>query len=159
MHSLMLWREMQEEFKVKWNEIKKRRRIEIHINSISYSEMKRISMEKFLQRENAQIARLFAVKDPNVDVVYVSPFSLTNDVTGYYMKILEIGEVENPNSRVNIVVPENTHKFPHHFSLAQMLIYSPKTMKRIRSLIKGRQAYIVPGVSPSNDDIKISIML
>lgn len=122
-------------------------------------EMKRISMEKFLQRENAQIARLFAVRDPNVDVIYVSPFSLTSDVTGYYMKILEIGDIENPTSRVNIVVPENTHKFPHHFSLAQMLIYSPKTMKRIRSLIKGRQSYIVPGTTPSNDDIKISIML
>ena len=53
MHSLMLWREMQEEFKVKWNDIKKRRRVEIHINSVSFSEMKRISMEKFLQRENA----------------------------------------------------------------------------------------------------------
>jgi hypothetical protein len=84
----MLWREMQEDFKMK--DIKKRRRVEIHINSISISEMKRISMEKFLQRENAQIARLFAVKDPNVDIIYVSPFSLTNDVTGYYMKILEI---------------------------------------------------------------------
>ena len=116
--SLMLWREMQEDFKMKWSEIKKKRRVEIHINSISISEMKRISMEKFLQRENAQIARLFAVKDPNVDIIYVSPFSLTNDVTGYYMKILEIGEIENPNSRVNFVVPENTHRFPHHFSLA-----------------------------------------
>jgi IQ domain-containing protein H len=40
-----------------------------------------------------------------------------------------------------------------------MLIYSPKTVKRIKSLIKGRQSYIVPGVSPSNDDIKLSIML
>ena len=75
------------------------------------------------------------------------------------MKILEIGDIDNPTSRVNIVVPENTHKFPHHFSLAQILIYSPKTMKRIRSLIKGRQSYIVPGTTPSNDDIKISIML
>ena len=112
----MLWREMQEDFKMK--DIKKRRRVEIHINSISISEMKRISMEKFLQRENSQIARLFAVKDANVDIIYVSPFSLTNDVTAYYMKILEIGEIENLHSRVNFVVPENTHKFPHHFSLA-----------------------------------------
>ena len=40
-----------------------------------------------------------------------------------------------------------------------MLIYSPKTIKRIRNLIKGRQSYIVPGVSPSNDDIKVSMML
>jgi hypothetical protein len=33
--------------------LKRKRRIEIHINSISVHEMKRISMEKFLQRENA----------------------------------------------------------------------------------------------------------
>ena len=45
-------------------------------------------MEKFLQRENAQITRIFSMKDPNVDVIYVSPFQLTNDVIGYYMKII-----------------------------------------------------------------------
>ena len=44
---------MMGEFQKKWPEIKERRRVEIHINSISISEMKRISMEKFLQRENA----------------------------------------------------------------------------------------------------------
>ncbi len=71
---MSLWREMQEEFKEKWSEIKRKKRIEIHINSNSMHELKRISMEKFLQRENAQIARIFAVKDPNVDVIYVSPF-------------------------------------------------------------------------------------
>lgn len=42
-----------EEFKRKWPEIKQRKRVEIHINSISIQEMKRMSMEKFLQRENA----------------------------------------------------------------------------------------------------------
>lgn len=31
------------------------------------------------------------MKDPNVDIIYVSPFQLTNDVIGYYMKIIEIG--------------------------------------------------------------------
>jgi hypothetical protein len=49
----MLWREMQEEFKEKWQDIKRKKRIEIHINSMSMHEIKRISMEKFLQRENA----------------------------------------------------------------------------------------------------------
>lgn len=39
---------MMDEFKMKWPEIKKKRRVEIHINSISVHEMKRISMEKFL---------------------------------------------------------------------------------------------------------------
>lgn len=65
---------MQEEFKQRWQEIKKKKRIEVHINSHSMHEMKRISMEKFLQRENAQIARIFACRDPNVDIVYLSPF-------------------------------------------------------------------------------------
>lgn len=86
---------MMEEFKFRWADIKKKKRVEIHINSISVHEMKRISMEKFLQRENAQISRIFSVKDPLVEVIYVSPFQMTNDVIGYYMKILEIGEIEN----------------------------------------------------------------
>jgi len=98
--SLFVWREMMEEFRCKWPDIRKRRRVEIHVNSISVEEIKRVSMEKFLQRENAQIARLFSVKDPNVDVIYVAPFQMTNDVLGYYMKILEIGEVENSVGRV-----------------------------------------------------------
>ena len=38
------------------------------------------------------------------------------------------------------------------------MLYSPKTLKRIKNLIKGRQAYIVPG-TPSTDDIKLSIQL
>ena len=43
---------------------------------------------------------------------------MTNDVIGYYMKILEIGEIEGANSKLNIIVPDNIQKFPHHFSLA-----------------------------------------
>lgn len=43
---------------------------------------------------------------------------MTNDVIGYYMKILEIGDINNPNSRLNILTPDNINKFPHHFSLA-----------------------------------------
>jgi len=71
-----------------------------------------MTTEKFKQKENAQIARIFSVKDPNVDVVYVSPFTLTNDVYKYYLKILELVEIENPEKRFNIVVPENYVKFP-----------------------------------------------
>lgn len=129
---------MMDEFKNKWPAIKKRRRVEIHINSLSIDEIKRVSMEKFLQRENSQISRIFSVKDPNVDVIYVSPFQMTNDVLGYYMKILEIGEVESVTNRVSFVVPDNIDKFPHHLSLTQALIYSPKTINRIKSMIKGK---------------------
>ena len=116
--SMGVWREMQEEFKKRWGDIKKQKRVEIHINSYSISEMQRLSVEKFKQKENAQIARIFSVKDPNVDVIYVCPFTLTNDVYKYYLKILELVEIENPEKRFSIIVPENYVKFPQHFSLA-----------------------------------------
>lgn len=56
------------------------------------------------------------------------------------------------------MVPENVDKFPAHFSLAQVLVYSPRLVKRLLSMIKGKQAYIVPGCV-SSDDIKLSIRL
>lgn len=39
-----------------------------------------------------------------------------------------------------------------------MTIYSPKVIKRIKKIIKNKEAYIVPGFI-SNDDIKLSDML
>ncbi len=84
---------------------------------------------------------------------------MTSDVLGYYMKILEIaGLSQSDNDRVQFLVPENIEKFPNHFSLAQVLMYSPKIFKRMKSMIKGKHAYIVPGVVGS-DDIKLSIKL
>ena len=156
--SLFVWREMMDEFKKRWPEIRKKKRIEIHVNSLSIGEAKRISMEKFIQRENLQISRLFLLKDPNVNIIYISPFTFTNDILGYYMKILQIGDIEEASTRLHIVVPENAHKFPSHLSLTQCLLYSPKSMKRIKNLIRGKQAYLVPG-RVNTDDIKLSINL
>lgn len=116
--SMAVWREMQEEFKHKWGDIKKSKRVEIHINSFSLSELQRLTIEKLKQKENSQIARIFSVKDPNVDVIYVCPFTLTNDVYKYYLKILELVEIDNAEKRFHIVVPENYVKFPQHYSLA-----------------------------------------
>ena len=156
--SLFVWREMMEEFKKRWPEIRRKRRVEIHINSLSISDAKRISMEKFVQRENMQISRLFLLRDPNVNIIYISPYTFTNDVLGYYMKILQIGDIEEASSRLHVIVPENASKFPSHFSLTQCLLYSPKAMKRIKNLIRGKQAYLVPG-RVNTDDIKLSINL
>jgi len=55
------------------------------------------------------------------------------------MKILEIaGLSKAENDRVQFVVPENIDKFPNHFNLAQVLMYSPTIFKRIKSMIKGK---------------------
>ena len=64
------------------------------------------------------MSRIFSLKDPNVEVIYVTPFQMTSDVIGYYMKILEIGDVNQAQNRLHIMVPDNISKFPHHFSLS-----------------------------------------
>ena len=43
---------------------------------------------------------------------------MTNEVTKYYMKILELVEIENAADRLHIVVPENYVKFQSHLSLS-----------------------------------------
>ncbi|CAF4357778.1 unnamed protein product, partial [Rotaria sordida] len=62
----------------------------------------------------------------------------------------------NASERFMIVVPEALHSFPmHNMCLATLLKYSPRALKRIKNLIKGRDAYIVTGVSHV-DDLYIS---
>jgi len=75
------------------------------------------------------------VKDPNVDVIYISPYPLTNEIYNYYLKILELVEVEEPEKRFMVIVPENYVKFPRHFSLTQALLYSPKAFNQIKKII------------------------
>ena len=94
------------------------KRVEIHINSYSVSYLKRMSISKLKQKENSQIMRIFSVKDPNVDVIYVCPFTMTAEVYKYYMKILELVEIEDPAKRFHLVVPENYTKFHENMSLA-----------------------------------------
>ena len=142
---------MQEEFRESWPHIKRSRRVEIHINSFSVPENYRKTLEKYKQKENNQIARLFRVKDPNVDIIYVCPFPLTNEIYNYYLKILELVEIENPDRRFTIVVPENYTKFAPHLSLTQALLYSPMALNQIREAIKGKQSYVVPGKIDEND--------
>jgi hypothetical protein len=75
-----------------------------------------MTIENLKQQENAQISRIFRLKDPNVDVIYVAPYELSAEVTKYYMKILELLEIDN--SRLHIIVPENVNIFKQHLSLA-----------------------------------------
>jgi len=96
------------------------------------------------------------VKDPDVDVIYICPYTLTKEVEKYYMKILELVEIENPGQRFHVIVPENYVKFPGHLSLTQTLLYSPHAMRRIEELVRERQAYIVPGKA-GDYDVKLSI--
>lgn len=84
-----------------------------------------------------QITRIFCLRDPLVEIVYMSPYELSSEIVNYYYKILELGDVHDFRSRLHFVSPERANDFPNHFSLSRILLYSPKAIKRLKSLIKG----------------------
>ncbi len=139
------WMKLSSDFKDRWEEIQQKRRVVIHVPSISREEHQRLTIPNFQTQQNLQMSRLCAINDPMVDVIYISPIEIAEDVMAYYEKLLEVGGIENPRLRIKIIVPENMERFPSHISLTSLLLYSPRSIKRILRFINGRDAYIVPG--------------
>lgn len=157
------WKEMMKEFKAAWKETKSSRRLEIHLNSLSYSHYKNSTIEKFAEKENNQISRIIALVDPNVEIVHVSPFRLGNEILSYYFSILQTLGVENAKDRFHVVVPEIKDQIAPTFSLTQMLFFSNTSIKKIKSLIRIRgynrlNTYIVPGTI-SKSDLDLSMYM
>ena len=76
----------------------------------------------------------------------------------HIVQVLEIGGVEEPQKRYKVVVPENYHRFPAHFSLASLLLYSPRALRRITNFCRGKPAYIVPNVV-GPEELRLSMAL
>jgi len=143
--------QMMEKFRRRWPQIQRRRRVVIHIPSISAEEHVRWGIPHFSTRQNLQMARLCAIADPMVDVIYVAPFALTDDLRSYYQKLLAIGGVDDVSHRFKVVVPENLSRFPDTISLTSAVLYSPRCLRRIKHFARGKEAYIVPGVVGPED--------
>ena len=78
------------------------------MNSLSYDEFQRLSFDKFTCKESLQIPRLFLLKDPNIEIIYITAHELPADIKHYYTKVLELGGVEDYKSRLHFITPEYT---------------------------------------------------
>ena len=152
------WKRTTAKFHREWPRIKGAPRVIIHLPSLSFSERQRRSVENLEVRQNSQMPRLCDVKEPGVDVMYVAPFPLNDDVAHYFSKVLEIGGVDEPQKRYKVVVPENYHRFPSQFSLTSLLLYSPRALRRIANYCRGKPAYIVPNVV-GPEELRLSMAL
>ena len=152
------WHNTQDDFRNRWHTIRAKTRVEIHIPSLSRPRHQRISLANMATRQNSQMARLCRLSDPLVDVVYVSPFPLGEEVAQYYHKLLGVGGVAEAESRYRIVYPENYDRLPFGLSLASLLLYSPRCLKRIRNFCRGKEAYIVPSVVGPEDKLLSQIL-
>ena len=105
----------------------------------------RLGLPRFPVNQNLQLPRIIDILNPDVEVIYVSPFPLDDEIIDYFKKILQIGGVEKPSTKLTVVVPENTDAFPAHLPLSSVLMYSPYAMHRIRQICKTKAGYIVGG--------------
>lgn len=163
--NLEAFRQRAKKFSMSWDRIKKSRRVVIHIPSLGLRQEIRDSIHDFGIRQNTQMARLCDIRDPNVDVIFVSPVPLSEETLQYYSKLLGLkaaidsGNVEDQvdvTDRYKIIVPEAIKSFPtHRMCLSTLLKYSPQTLLRIKNLIRGREAYIMTNV-PHVDDLDIA---
>ena len=41
------------------------------------------------------MSRIFCLRDPNIEIIYVAPYALPREIISYYYKICELGELQN----------------------------------------------------------------
>ncbi|EGR31565.1 IQ calmodulin-binding motif family protein, putative [Ichthyophthirius multifiliis] len=147
---------IQKDFKKNFKQIFSNKRIEIHLNSLSISQFQKMTMENYKQKQNLQISRIFAIKDPNVEIIYISPYQIQQEIINYYFKILELGECIDFKDKIHFIYPENLNIYPETFSTSKLIFYCPKALNKIKQIIQGKQAILIPG-KPSQEDIQLGI--
>ena len=140
------WRETMGQFIKEWPNIKQNRRIILHLPSLSYPAFQTQTFPFYRCFQAGQLPRLIDLADPNVEIVFICPYQLEAEALQYYFKVLRRAGVQDPESRVLILVPELVKRLPGHLSLTRMVLMSSKLMKCLASVVKGKCAYIVPGV-------------
>ncbi len=158
------WKFMMSNFKKKWELVKSMPRVIIHFNSISLTtdngHMMNSTFDQFNQRENNQINRIIDLYDTNVEIVYITPYEINQDIISYYTSIMNTLGVENVKERFHVLIPDILNHIPknHNYSVSELLLLSTETLNQIKRIIGEKEAYIIPG-NGGKIEVELSIIL
>ncbi len=138
--------ELFKDFKSQWDTIQESTRIEIHFFSISNDSYHNCLTDKFSMKECLQLNRLIRLVDPNIEIIYILPCQIQDEILTYYFSLLESIGVKNIEDRLHLIVPEASEYLPSNYSLSKLLYLSPITINQIKTLTVEKYAYIVPGI-------------
>ena len=151
--------ELYKKFKNDYNDIQSGERIEIHINSLSYNgKYNNCITDKYSMKETLQISRLIRLIDPKVEIIYIIPYNLPEEIISFYYSILENIGITNLEKRVHFFVPNSTEFLPLNYSLSKLLFLSQKTINEIKKLVYNKKCYIIPGIIGDIEE-KLSLAL
>ena len=150
--------EIMNNFKKDWNTNQDKVRIEIHINSLSYDSYNNCTIDKYMLKESLQLNRLIRLIDPNLEIIYILPFNLSEEILSYYYSTLKSVGIENIEKRIHFLIPEASEYMPNNYSLSKLLYLSPKTLNQIKILSRNKYPYIIPGmVGPMEEYLSFSL--
>ena len=139
--------ELFNKFKEEYNEIQSGPRIEIHINSISFKDnYNNCITDKFSMKETLQLSRLIKLIDPNLEIIYIIPYELPEEIISYYFSIMDKLGIKDIDNRVHFIIPEACEFLPLNYSLTKLVYFSKKSLDKIKNLIKYKKSYIIPGI-------------
>ena len=78
--------------------------MEIHVPNVNIPHGKRVAFGEYTVALNSQIGRIFNIRDPNVEIIYICPTSIDYEVRKYYDKLIEGFNV--PENQITILTPD-----------------------------------------------------
>ena len=142
------------DFKLQWETNQENSKIEIHINSISTDSYTNCLTDKYSLKECLQLNRLIKLNNPNIEIIYIIPHPIPDEILSYYFSVLESIGITNIENRLHFIIPDATEFCPPNYSLTKLLYLSQKTINQIKELTKNKFSYIIPGItSPLEENI------
>lgn len=152
---------LQQHFVQVWPTLPASHRVIVHCPSLTLAPAQRESISHVGSVpvfESAHMSRLCDVADAKTDVVYIAPAPVDAAVEQYWARLLEAGGVAEAASRFRIVHPENYVRLPERLSLTSKLLASPRALRRVKLMVQGRPAFIVPGaIGDAEIDLAVAL--